>query len=86
MKKTLIIKARIFDGTGSEPFIGDLLVAGNRIEQVATGIAATDHGAEVIIDGSGKFLMPGMTEGHAHLSFDGFTFIYTYIYVYIYIY
>ncbi|GAB3102600.1 amidohydrolase family protein [Pseudomaricurvus hydrocarbonicus] len=29
--------------------------------------------ADEVIDGSDKFLMPGMTEGHAHLSFDAFT-------------
>ncbi len=73
MNKTLIRNASIFDGTGSEPFVGSVLVAGNRIEAVTRGDAADAGQADVTIDGSGRFLMPGMTEGHAHLSFDAFT-------------
>jgi imidazolonepropionase-like amidohydrolase len=76
MKKTLITNASIFDGTGNEPFIGDLLIEGNRIKQVKSARSAGNPEADladVTIDGSGKFLMPGMTEGHAHLSFDAFT-------------
>jgi imidazolonepropionase-like amidohydrolase len=71
--KTLIINATIFDGTGSKPFVGNLLVDGNRIRSVTKGPLTNSTAADVTIDASGKFLMPGMTEGHAHLSFDAFT-------------
>jgi imidazolonepropionase-like amidohydrolase len=71
--KTLFINATIFDGTGSKPFVGNLLVEGNRISSVAKGQLKAGTSADVTIDASGKFLMPGMTEGHAHLSFDSFT-------------
>ncbi len=70
MKTTLIANATIFDGTGSKPFAGSLLVEGNRIKAVMRGGAGSDATADISIDGRGKFLMPGMTEGHAHLSFD----------------
>jgi len=70
--RTLIRNARIFDGTGKTPFEGDLLVDGNRIGSVAPAGAGTPA-ADVVIDAGGRFLMPGMTEGHAHLSFDSFT-------------
>lgn len=70
MKTTLISNATIFDGTGGKPFVGSLLIEGNRIKSVARGKPAGSITADVNIDGSGKFLMPGMTEGHAHLSFD----------------
>jgi imidazolonepropionase-like amidohydrolase len=70
VKKTLITNATIFDGTGVKPFVGSLLVEGNRIASISKGKARADSKADVYIDGSGKFLMPGMTEGHAHLSFD----------------
>ncbi len=73
MKKTVITNATIFDGTGSKPFIGNLLVEGNRIKRVTAGESAATETADLSIDGTGKFLMPGMTEGHAHLSFDAFT-------------
>ncbi len=73
MSKTLIRNATIFDGTGADTFTGDVLVEGNRISAVATGEDAGQLQADVTIDAGGKFLMPGMTEGHAHLSFDAFT-------------
>jgi imidazolonepropionase-like amidohydrolase len=73
VKKTLISNATIFDGTGSEPFVGALLIAGNSIRSVTRGKSKAAVAADVYIDGSGMFLMPGMTEGHAHLSFDSVT-------------
>lgn len=72
MNTILIKNAKIFDGTGADTFTGDLLIEGNRIKSVTPG-GGTDVSADTIIDGTGKFLMPGMTEGHAHLSFDSFT-------------
>jgi imidazolonepropionase-like amidohydrolase len=73
VKTTLISNASIFDGTGGEPFAGDLLIEGNSIHSISPAGAQADVVAEVKIDAGGKFLMPGMTEGHAHLSFDAFT-------------
>ncbi|MCB1688231.1 MAG: amidohydrolase family protein [Halioglobus sp.] len=73
MDRTLIKNVSIFDGTGRKPFAGSVVVAGNRIEAVTDATPADAARAEVIIDCGGKFLMPGMTEGHAHLSFDSFT-------------
>ena len=73
MNKILIRGARIFDATGADPFNGDVLIEGDRIKRVshASGQIAAD-GCEVI-NANGLFLMPGMTEGHAHLSFDNVT-------------
>lgn len=74
MGRTLIQNATIFDATGAKPFVGDLLVDGNRIASVgpAGTVAGTTQGqADQVIDATGLFCMPGMTEGHAHLSFEG---------------
>ena len=57
-----ITNVRIFDGTGREPFAGEVFVNGNRAS------AVPDAGATVI-DGRGGFLMPGLIEPHAHPSF-----------------
>jgi imidazolonepropionase-like amidohydrolase len=70
VKTTLISNATIFDGTGGKPFVGNLLIEGNRIVSVTRGKSKSAQAADLTIDASGKFLMPGMTEGHAHLSFD----------------
>jgi imidazolonepropionase-like amidohydrolase len=70
VSRTLIQNATIFDATGAKPFTGDLLVDGNAIAGV--GPAGQVKGpADRVIDGTGLFCMPGMTEGHAHLSFEG---------------
>src|SRR3954463_13735049 len=68
--RLLIDNASVWDGTGAAAFPGKVLVEDNRIAAVAPqaeSLAAAD-GAEKI-DAGGKFLMPGMVEGHAHLSF-----------------
>ena len=72
MGRILIQNATIFDATGAKPFIGDVLVDGNRIAAVTPGGGAAG-GADQIIDATGLFCMPGMTEGHAHLSFENVT-------------
>ena len=75
MGRTLILNATIFDATGAKPFPGDLVVDGNSITAV-TPAGQADHrqdAADRVIDGTGLFCMPGMTEGHAHLSFEGVT-------------
>lgn len=68
--RLLIDNARVWDGSGAAPFPGKVLVEDDRIAAVAPqgeALAAAD-GAERI-DAAGRFLMPGMVEGHAHLSF-----------------
>lgn len=71
MTTTLITNAQIFDGSGQAPFLGHLMITGNTITTVAPG--PSEQTADRVIDAAGRFLMPGMTEGHAHLSFDAFT-------------
>lgn len=72
MGRILIANATIFDATGAKPFTGDLLVDGNSIAAVTPG-GGTQAEAGTIIDATGKFLIPGMTEGHGHLSFENAT-------------
>lgn len=70
MGRTLIQNATIFDATGTAPFKGDLVVEGNRIVSITPAGRSPDGTAETVIDATGMFCMPGMTEGHAHLSFE----------------
>jgi imidazolonepropionase-like amidohydrolase len=65
----LFKNASIFDGSGAEPFPGEVLVKDNRIVAVSrAGTAALSAPQATIVDGTGTTLMPGMTEAHAHLS------------------
>lgn len=72
MTRTLIRNATIFDATGAAPFAGDLLVDDNRIAMVVRGGGCAEP-VDAVIDASGLFCMPGMTEGHGHLSFENVT-------------
>lgn len=73
MARTLIANASIFDATGKAPFPSDLLVEGNRIAAVTPPGSTHHEGIDTVIDAKGAFLMPGMTEGHGHLSFENIT-------------
>jgi imidazolonepropionase-like amidohydrolase len=67
--RILIDNAKVWDGTGAAPFPGKVLVEDDRIAVVAPQGEALDAAGAEKIDAGGKFLMPGMIEGHAHLSF-----------------
>ncbi len=69
---TLIRNCTVWDGTGAAPFAGELLLDGQRITQVQPGAIVTAPGTDMI-DAQGLWLMPGLVEGHAHLSFCGAT-------------
>ncbi|MBZ0227994.1 MAG: amidohydrolase family protein, partial [Bauldia sp.] len=68
MPRTLIKGAAVWDGSSAQSRPVDVLVTGNRITAVGKDIDAAD--AEVI-EASGTTLMPGLVEGHCHLSFVG---------------
>lgn len=59
---------RIFDGSGSLPFAGEVRIEGQRITQVARDGQRVSRDGARVIDGRGRVLMPGLTEAHAHLT------------------
>ena len=67
--RLLIENARVWDGSGAAPFPGKVLIEDNRIVVVAPQAEALEASGAERIDAQTKFLMPGMVEGHAHLSF-----------------
>jgi imidazolonepropionase-like amidohydrolase len=64
----LFTNIRIFDGTGVQPFPGEVVVADNRIAAVTRAPGRLDRSGATTVDGGGAILMPGMVEAHAHLS------------------
>lgn len=65
----IIHNVSIFDGTGAPARSGSVIVAGERIAAVHLGSATSAAGADdIVIDGKGGTLMPGMIEAHAHLT------------------
>lgn len=69
MTATLFTNVSVIDGTGAEPFAGEVLVKGNRVAQIARDGATIDAPEAETVDGGGATLMPGLTDAHAHLSF-----------------
>ncbi len=70
MANVLFSNVRIFDGTGAQPYPGEVLVQGNRILRVAKGVRAISTSGVTVIDAAGATLMPGMTEAHTHFSWN----------------
>ncbi|MFU1981477.1 amidohydrolase family protein [Bordetella hinzii] len=70
MDSIAITNVSIFDGSGADPYRGEVLVKGNRIEAIARAGEYLQTGDARIIDGHGAFLMPGMTEAHTHFSWN----------------
>jgi imidazolonepropionase-like amidohydrolase len=72
MTATLFRNVMIFDGLGPESFPGEVLVEDGRVAELARGNGAiAGERAADTIDGEGMTLMPGLVEGHCHLSFVG---------------
>ena len=70
MANVLFTNVRIFDGSGAQPYAGEVLVQGNRIARVARGARAMQLSGVTVIDGAGATLMPGLTEAHTHFSWN----------------
>lgn len=70
MTKIAITNVTIFDGSGTPPYAGEVLVDGNRIVSIAQQGNYLETGDARIVDGHGAFLMPGMTEAHTHFSWN----------------
>jgi len=64
---------RVFDGGGETPFMGEVLVQGDRISRVVRsdqGMRSAPIVGAQVVDGAGAFLMPGMVEAHTHFSWN----------------
>ena len=64
----LFTNVQIFDGSGTSRYPGEVRVSANRIDQVARGDERLDRDPCEVIDGQAMTLMPGLVEGHAHLT------------------
>jgi imidazolonepropionase-like amidohydrolase len=71
MTRTLFTNVKIFDGTGSPIFAGEVLVQGNRIESVVKGKGEAPPKDARVVDGGGATLMPGLINAHCHMSYTG---------------
>jgi imidazolonepropionase-like amidohydrolase len=71
MSRVIFRGAMVWDGSGADSFPADVLVEGNRIRSVARTPGQLSAEGARVIDCRGRTLMPGLVEGHAHISFGG---------------
>lgn len=62
MTRTLFTNCSIFDGSGSDPAPGDLVVSEGRILEVGTGLDGDES-----VDLGGRTLLPGLFDCHVHV-------------------
>ena len=65
MSNTFLLKnAKIYDGSGSAPFSGDILVSDDRILEVGPGLTAGEDCP--VLDLQGLSIAPGFIDAHSH--------------------
>jgi imidazolonepropionase-like amidohydrolase len=68
---TLINNVLIFNGKDNKLTKGNVLIEGDIIKKISTGEIAIDKNAKIlIVDGQGKFLMPGLIDAHTHIMME----------------
>lgn len=70
-RKILINNVNIFDGKENKLTKGNILIEENLIKAISTDAILTNPEDEIIIiDGKGKYVMPGLIDAHSHLLFE----------------
>ena len=69
MARILFRNCRVWDGSGAASYPADVLVEGERIRAVATDRGQLEAAGAEVIEARGMTLMPGLVEGHAHITF-----------------
>ncbi len=69
--ETIIKNVYLIDGNGNEPMLNSIKISNGTITQIAKfdELSATKN--TIIIDGSGKYLIPGLIDSHIHLMMGG---------------
>ncbi|MGB4770769.1 MAG: amidohydrolase family protein [Chitinophagaceae bacterium] len=70
-KTILLTNVKIFNGKDNKTVNGHVLITDNVITKISATPIPTNKSAMVtIIDGQGKFLMPGLIDAHVHTMFE----------------
>lgn len=70
-KMVLITNVKIFNGKDNRTITGNVLITDDAITKISTAPIPTNKSAmTTIIDGKGKFLMPGLIDAHVHTMFE----------------
>ena len=64
--RNLIRNGLVYDGSGSSPVLHDILIEGDRIQEVRKAGTASLEGDICVIDASGLAVTPGFIDSHRH--------------------
>lgn len=67
--RTVLRSARVFDGSGSDPFDADVVLEDGTIIEVGPGVQAGD--GDTVIDIAGQTVLPGLIDCHVHAVASG---------------
>lgn len=67
----LIKNVEIFDGINQKTINGNILIEGNKISKISKSNISSTSKNVLVIDGEGKFVMPGLIDAHTHISMEG---------------
>ena len=71
-KSLVITNVTLIDMTGAAPLAGQtVLVVGERIKTVGATASVRVPAGAMVVDGTGKFLIPGLADMHVHLTAAG---------------
>jgi imidazolonepropionase-like amidohydrolase len=70
MPDVVFTQARILDGSGAQPYSGEVRVQGNRIAKIGRGPRSVPQEGAIVVDCAGATLMPGLVEAHTHFSWN----------------
>jgi len=69
IKRTLITNVNIFNGKENKILKGNILIEGKLIKQITASSIDGDPNT-LVIDGKGKYIIPGLIDNHAHLLYE----------------
>jgi len=73
LAQSIVIKnVAVIDGNGGEPVSGlNVTISDGRIQAISLEVTEKDIGETVVIDGAGKYLLPGFIDNNVHASVYG---------------
>ncbi|WP_153798986.1 metal-dependent hydrolase family protein [Foetidibacter luteolus] len=70
-KTILINNVQVFNGNEEKTIKGNVLISGNLITKISTTAIEPENKTDLyIIDGQGRFLMPGLIDAHTHIMME----------------
>lgn len=71
LNETIIKDVFLIDGNGNDPVISSVIISNGIIVEIGKFHQLNTKSETTVIDGTGKYLIPGLIDSHVHLMFGG---------------